>query len=38
MKTIVPQIDTSSGQPMLTIMEDAGYPITAELLETVARG
>jgi 8-oxo-dGTP pyrophosphatase MutT (NUDIX family) len=37
-KTIVPQVDTSSGQPMLTIMEDAGYPITAELLESVARG
>ena len=37
-KTIVPQIDTSSGTPMLTIMKDAGYPITAELLETVARG
>jgi 8-oxo-dGTP pyrophosphatase MutT (NUDIX family) len=37
-RTIVPQIDTSTGQPMLRIMEDAGYPITAELLETVARG
>lgn len=37
-KTIIPQIDNSSGQPMLTIMEDAGYPITGELLETVARG
>ncbi len=37
-KTIVPKVDASSGQPMLTIMEDAGYPITAELLETVARG
>ena len=37
-KTIIPKIDNSSGQPMLTIMEDAGYPITAELLETVARG
>lgn len=37
-KTIIPQIDTSTGKPMLTIMEDAGYPITAELLETVARG
>ncbi len=37
-KTIVPQVDASSGKPMLTIMEDAGYPITAELLETVARG
>jgi 8-oxo-dGTP pyrophosphatase MutT (NUDIX family) len=37
-KTIVPQIDTSSGKPMLTILEDAGYPVTGELLETVARG
>lgn len=37
-KTIVPKIDDSTGKPMLTIMEDAGYPITAELLETVARG
>ena len=37
-RTIVPRVDASSGQPMLTIMEDAGYPITAELLETVARG
>ncbi|QUL38071.1 NUDIX domain-containing protein [Erythrobacter sp. JK5] len=37
-KTIVPQIDTSSGKPMLTILEDAGYPVTQELLETVARG
>lgn len=37
-KTIIPKIDDSSGQPMLTIMEDAGYPITAELLKNVARG
>lgn len=37
-RTIIPQVDTSGGKPMLTIMEDAGYPITAELLETVARG
>jgi len=37
-KTIVPKVDDTSGKPMLTIMEDAGYPITAELLETVARG
>lgn len=37
-KTIVPKIDTSSGKPMLTIGEDTGYPVTAELLETVARG
>ena len=37
-KTIVPKVDESTGKPMLTIMQDAGYPITAELLETVARG
>lgn len=37
-KTIVPKVDNSTGQPMLTIMQDAGYPITAELLESVARG
>jgi 8-oxo-dGTP pyrophosphatase MutT (NUDIX family) len=37
-RTIIPQIDTSGDQPMLRIMADAGYPITAELLETVARG
>ncbi|MGB3473142.1 MAG: NUDIX domain-containing protein [Erythrobacter sp.] len=37
-KTIIPKVDESTGQPMLTIIEDAGYPITAELLENVARG
>lgn len=37
-KIIVPQVDTSGDQPMLLIMADAGYPITAELLESVARG
>lgn len=37
-KTIVPQIEENDGKPMLTIMADAGYPITGELLETVARG
>lgn len=37
-KTIIPQVDISGDQPMLRIMADAGYPITAELLETVARG
>ncbi len=37
-KTIIPKIDDSSGKPMLTILEDAGYPVTSELLETVARG
>ena len=37
-RTIVPRVDTSTGRPMLTILEDAGYPVTSELLETVARG
>ena len=37
-KTIIPQIDDSNDEPMLRIMEDAGYPITAELLSTVMRG
>ncbi len=37
-KTIIPQIDDRNDQPMLTIMEDAGYPITSELLSTVMRG
>ncbi|WP_432199644.1 NUDIX hydrolase [Erythrobacter sp. W53] len=37
-KTIIPQIDESGDQPMLRIMEDAGYPITAEFLDTVMRG
>ncbi|HAU22074.1 MAG TPA: NUDIX hydrolase [Erythrobacter sp.] len=37
-KTIVPQVDTSGSEPMLRIMEDAGYPVTAELLENLVRG
>lgn len=37
-KTIIPKVDNSTGKPMLTILEDAGYPVTAELLETAARG
>lgn len=37
-RTIIPQVDTSGDQPMLRIMEDAGYPITSELLDSVARG
>jgi len=37
-KTIIPQVDLDGEKPMLRIMEDAGYPITAELLETVQRG
>ncbi len=37
-RTIIPQVDTTGDQPMLRIMADAGYPITAELLANVARG
>ncbi len=37
-RIISPQVDTSGEAPMLRIMEDAGYPITAELLASVARG
>ncbi len=37
-RTIVPQVDTSGPKPMLRILEDAGYPVTEELLDTVARG
>ncbi|MEE4538456.1 MAG: NUDIX domain-containing protein [Erythrobacter sp.] len=37
-RTIVPKIDDSSGQPMLTIMRNAGYPVTEELLQRAARG
>ena len=37
-RTIIPQIDTSGERPMLRILEDAGYPITGEWLDTVARG
>lgn len=37
-KTIIPRIETNGGKPMLTILEDAGYPVTSELLDTVMRG
>lgn len=37
-KTIMPRIVEQDGKPWLTILADAGYPVTAELLETVARG
>jgi 8-oxo-dGTP pyrophosphatase MutT (NUDIX family) len=37
-RTIMPRVDTSGGAPMLRILENAGYPVTAELLENVARG
>lgn len=37
-KTIIPRVVEEDGKPWLTILGDAGYPVTAELLETVARG
>lgn len=37
-KTITPRVVEEGGKPWLTILGDAGYPVTAELLETVARG
>jgi 8-oxo-dGTP pyrophosphatase MutT (NUDIX family) len=37
-KTITPRVVEEDGRPWLTILADAGYPVTAELLETVARG
>ena len=36
-KTIIPMIDTDGQKPVLRILEDAGYPVTSELLETMAR-
>ncbi|MFN3862706.1 MAG: NUDIX hydrolase [Erythrobacter sp.] len=37
-RTIMPQVVEKGGKAWLTILADAGYPVTAELLETVARG
>ncbi|MFO6448262.1 NUDIX hydrolase [Erythrobacter sp. NE805] len=37
-RTITPRVVEEDGKPWLTILADAGYPVTAELLETVARG
>ena len=37
-RTIMPQIVEQDGTPWLTILADAGYPITGEPLENVARG
>jgi len=37
-RTIMPQVVEQDGRPWLTILADAGYPVTAELLENVARG
>ncbi|MEQ8411075.1 MAG: NUDIX domain-containing protein [Erythrobacter sp.] len=37
-RTIMPRVEERDGRPMLTILEDAGYPVTAEVLDDVARG
>jgi len=37
-RTIMPQVVEQDGKPWLTILADAGYPVTGEPLETVARG
>ncbi|MEQ5788858.1 NUDIX domain-containing protein [Erythrobacter sp. NFXS35] len=37
-RTIMPQVVEQDGQTWLTILTDAGYPVTAELLENAARG
>ncbi|TAD82813.1 MAG: NUDIX domain-containing protein [Sphingomonadales bacterium] len=37
-RTIMPQVTEQDGKPWLTILADAGYPVTGELLENVARG
>lgn len=37
-RTIMPQVVEEGGKSWLTILGDAGYPVTAELLENVARG
>ncbi|NCP13346.1 MAG: NUDIX domain-containing protein [Sphingomonadales bacterium] len=37
-RTIMPQVVEQGGRSWLTILSDAGYPVTAEPLENVARG
>lgn len=37
-RTIMPQVVEQDGKPWLMILEDAGYPVTGELLDSVARG
>lgn len=37
-RTIMPQVVEQDGKPWLTILADAGYPVTGEPLENVARG
>jgi len=38
MRTITPWVETRKGKDWLCIPDDAGYPITAQLLATVRRG
>jgi len=37
-RTIMPQVKTRGGRSVLTILEDAGYPVTEEALDDVSRG
>jgi 8-oxo-dGTP pyrophosphatase MutT (NUDIX family) len=37
-RTIMPKVEQRDGQTMLTILEDAGYPVTSELLDQASRG
>ena len=37
-RTIMPQVEERNGTSWLTILADAGYPVTGEPLDTVARG
>lgn len=37
-RTIMPQVVEQDGTPWLTILADAGYPVTGEPLDRVARG
>ncbi|MCH2487559.1 MAG: NUDIX domain-containing protein [Erythrobacter sp.] len=37
-RTIIPEIDESGPRPVLRIPDDAGYPITQEVLESAMRG
>lgn len=37
-RVITPQVDTEGDQPVLRIPDDAGYPVTTEVLERAMRG
>jgi len=37
-RTIMPRVETRDGETRLTILEDAGYPVTSVVLDDAARG